>query len=104
MDALYPVPWVYYHILYPVPCTLYPTCSTLPVLYAQPQTTPHAALSSVLVRLLQYACAGDGPGQHPTQALLDVYSIRKEIGRLEVRCSRQGIRKICIMVLHLLNC
>lgn len=27
--------------------------------------------------------AGDGPGQHPSQALLDVYSIRKEIGRLE---------------------
>lgn len=27
--------------------------------------------------------AGDGPGQHPTQALLDVYTIRKEIGKLE---------------------
>ena len=27
--------------------------------------------------------AGDGPGQHPTQALLDVYTIRKEIGRLD---------------------
>ncbi|KAF8060330.1 PYRB2 [Scenedesmus sp. PABB004] len=26
--------------------------------------------------------AGDGPGQHPTQALLDLYSIQKEIGRL----------------------
>jgi hypothetical protein len=30
------------------------------------------------------AAAGDGPGQHPTQALLDVYSIKKEIGRLNV--------------------
>jgi hypothetical protein len=30
------------------------------------------------------AAAGDGPGQHPTQALLDVYSIKKEIGRLDV--------------------
>ncbi|KAK8967993.1 hypothetical protein KSP40_PGU010197 [Platanthera guangdongensis] len=27
--------------------------------------------------------AGDGPGQHPTQALLDVYTIRREIGSLD---------------------
>jgi aspartate carbamoyltransferase catalytic subunit len=27
--------------------------------------------------------AGDGPGHHPTQALLDVYTIKKELGRLE---------------------
>ncbi|KAH6557466.1 hypothetical protein KP509_1Z112800 [Ceratopteris richardii] len=27
--------------------------------------------------------AGDGPGQHPTQALLDVYTIMREIGRLD---------------------
>jgi aspartate carbamoyltransferase catalytic subunit len=27
--------------------------------------------------------AGDGPGQHPTQALLDMYTIRKELGRLD---------------------
>lgn len=27
--------------------------------------------------------AGDGAGQHPTQALLDLYTIRKEKGRLE---------------------
>eukprot|EP00262_Sarcandra_glabra_P001671 TRINITY_DN11793_c0_g1_i1.p1 TRINITY_DN11793_c0_g1~~TRINITY_DN11793_c0_g1_i1.p1 ORF type:complete len:412 (-),score=66.92 TRINITY_DN11793_c0_g1_i1:570-1805(-) len=27
--------------------------------------------------------AGDGPGQHPTQALLDVYTIGREIGRLD---------------------
>lgn len=27
--------------------------------------------------------AGDGPGQHPTQALLDMYTIEREIGRLE---------------------
>lgn len=27
--------------------------------------------------------AGDGAGQHPTQALLDVYTIQKELGRLE---------------------
>lgn len=27
--------------------------------------------------------AGDGPGQHPTQALLDLYTIRKECGTLD---------------------
>lgn len=27
--------------------------------------------------------AGDGPGQHPTQALLDLFTIRDEIGRLD---------------------
>ena len=27
--------------------------------------------------------AGDGPGQHPTQALLDVYTVQKEIGKLD---------------------
>jgi aspartate carbamoyltransferase catalytic subunit len=27
--------------------------------------------------------AGDGKGQHPTQALLDVYTIQREIGRLD---------------------
>jgi aspartate carbamoyltransferase catalytic subunit len=27
--------------------------------------------------------AGDGVGQHPTQALLDLYTIRKELGRIE---------------------
>ncbi|KAG8046843.1 hypothetical protein GUJ93_ZPchr0008g12540 [Zizania palustris] len=27
--------------------------------------------------------AGDGPGQHPTQALLDVYTIKREIGALD---------------------
>jgi aspartate carbamoyltransferase catalytic subunit len=26
--------------------------------------------------------AGDGPGQHPTQALLDLYTIERELGRL----------------------
>src|SRR5580698_11584808 len=27
--------------------------------------------------------AGDGAGEHPTQALIDVYTIRRELGRLE---------------------
>lgn len=27
--------------------------------------------------------AGDGPGEHPTQALLDIYTIKKELGKVE---------------------
>jgi len=27
--------------------------------------------------------AGDGPGEHPTQALLDLYTIKKELGRID---------------------
>ena len=27
--------------------------------------------------------AGDGPGHHPTQALLDLYTIKKELGRID---------------------
>ncbi len=27
--------------------------------------------------------AGDGPGEHPTQALLDLYTIQRELGRIE---------------------
>ncbi len=27
--------------------------------------------------------AGDGPGEHPTQALLDLYTIERELGRIE---------------------
>jgi aspartate carbamoyltransferase catalytic subunit len=27
--------------------------------------------------------AGDGPGEHPTQALLDLYTIQRELGRVE---------------------
>src|ERR1700738_2531064 len=37
-----------------------------------------AAVSSVPV-----INAGDGPGQHPTQALLDLYTIKKELGRVD---------------------
>jgi aspartate carbamoyltransferase catalytic subunit len=36
-----------------------------------------------LVSRIPVINAGDGKGQHPTQALLDVYTIYKELGRLE---------------------
>eukprot|EP00882_Tetradesmus_deserticola_P031110 GHRQ01035163.1.p1 GENE.GHRQ01035163.1~~GHRQ01035163.1.p1 ORF type:complete len:322 (+),score=75.64 GHRQ01035163.1:172-1137(+) len=42
-----------------------------------------SAKRAALVSSVPIINAGDGPGQHPTQALLDVYSIRKEIGRLD---------------------
>jgi aspartate carbamoyltransferase catalytic subunit len=45
-----------------------------------------AAVSSVPVMN-----AGDGPGQHPTQALLDLYTIRDEIGRIDgIRIAMAG--------------
>ncbi|MFV2041416.1 MAG: aspartate carbamoyltransferase [Candidatus Hydrothermarchaeales archaeon] len=34
--------------------------------------------------------AGDGPNQHPTQTLLDLYTIRKEFGRLDVKVTLMG--------------
>src|SRR4029077_9064235 len=35
--------------------------------------------------------AGDGPGQHPTQALLDLYTIRAELSRIDgVRVAMVG--------------
>ncbi|HDY73820.1 MAG TPA: aspartate carbamoyltransferase, partial [Euryarchaeota archaeon] len=34
--------------------------------------------------------AGDGPNQHPTQTLLDLYTIRKELGRLDVKVTLMG--------------
>ena len=35
--------------------------------------------------------AGDGPGQHPTQALLDLYTIKDELGRIDgVRVAMVG--------------
>lgn len=37
-----------------------------------------------IITPLSHTHTGDGPGQHPTQALLDLYSIKKEIGRLQV--------------------
>jgi aspartate carbamoyltransferase catalytic subunit len=37
-----------------------------------------AAVSSVPV-----INAGDGPGQHPTQALLDLYTVRDELGKID---------------------
>ncbi len=42
-----------------------------------------AAARAARVSPIPVINAGDGPGQHPTQALLDVYTIQKEIGRLD---------------------
>lgn len=42
-----------------------------------------AAERAAKVSVVPIINAGDGPGQHPTQALLDIYTIKKEIGKLD---------------------
>ncbi|EFJ11648.1 hypothetical protein SELMODRAFT_235243 [Selaginella moellendorffii] len=42
-----------------------------------------AAKQAAAVSSIPVINAGDGPGQHPTQALLDVYTIQRETGRLD---------------------
>jgi aspartate carbamoyltransferase catalytic subunit len=42
-----------------------------------------AAARAARVSSVPVINAGDGPGEHPTQALLDLYTISSELGRLE---------------------
>lgn len=42
-----------------------------------------AAARAAAVSPIPIINGGDGPGEHPTQALLDFYSIRHELGRLD---------------------
>jgi aspartate carbamoyltransferase catalytic subunit len=42
-----------------------------------------AAARAAAVSLVPVVNAGDGPGEHPTQALLDLYTIRSELGSVE---------------------
>jgi aspartate carbamoyltransferase catalytic subunit len=42
-----------------------------------------AARRAAAVSLVPVINAGDGPGQHPTQALLDLYTIKDEVGHLD---------------------
>ena len=47
---------------------------------------PHAGAPHFLARHLQRVCvvnAGDGIHAHPTQALLDLYTVREKLGRLQ---------------------
>lgn len=44
------------------------------------QGSAHRAAAVASVPILN---AGDGPGEHPTQALLDLYTIRHELGRID---------------------
>jgi aspartate carbamoyltransferase catalytic subunit len=44
------------------------------------QGSAHRAASVASVPILN---AGDGPGEHPSQALLDLYTIRHELGRID---------------------
>ncbi len=42
-----------------------------------------ASRRAAAVATVPVVSAGDGPGQHPTQALLDLYTIKKEIGKID---------------------
>jgi len=42
-----------------------------------------AALRAAAISRVPIVNAGDGTGQHPTQAFLDLYTIQKELGRLD---------------------
>src|SRR5207237_5413456 len=42
-----------------------------------------AASRAAAVSTVPIVNAGDGPGQHPTQALLDLYTIRAEISKID---------------------
>ncbi len=42
-----------------------------------------AAKRAAAISTVPVINAGDGPGQHPTQALLDLYTIRDELGRID---------------------
>ena len=42
-----------------------------------------AAARAAMVSDVPIVNAGDGPGEHPTQALLDLYTIHRELGRIE---------------------
>ncbi len=50
------------------------------VLRHHEQGAAHRAANVAPVPILN---AGDGPGEHPTQALLDLYTIRHELGRID---------------------
>lgn len=42
-----------------------------------------AAAAAAAVAAVPVINAGDGPGEHPTQALLDLYTIERELGRID---------------------
>eukprot|EP01023_Acetabularia_acetabulum_P013954 TRINITY_DN16824_c0_g1_i1.p1 TRINITY_DN16824_c0_g1~~TRINITY_DN16824_c0_g1_i1.p1 ORF type:complete len:337 (+),score=41.97 TRINITY_DN16824_c0_g1_i1:320-1330(+) len=46
-----------------------------------------SAKAAAEVAAVPIISAGDGPGEHPTQALLDLYTIRQEIGSLDEKFS-----------------
>ncbi|HYL70238.1 MAG TPA: aspartate carbamoyltransferase [Candidatus Dormibacteraeota bacterium] len=44
---------------------------------------PGAAARAAQVATVPVINAGDGPGEHPTQALLDLFTIERELGRID---------------------
>ena len=50
------------------------------VILRHPEVNAAARAASVLPAKFPLINAGDGAGEHPTQALLDVFAIREEMG------------------------
>jgi aspartate carbamoyltransferase catalytic subunit len=45
--------------------------------------------------------AGDGPNEHPTQALSDLYCIKKELGKLRgLTVTLLGDLRVCIFLIN----
>jgi len=74
--------------------TLIDTAATLNAMQPDVIIVRHSASGAVELLSQKVGCAvinaGDGTHEHPTQALLDMYSIREKLGRL------QGVR-VCIV-------
>ncbi len=67
--------------------TLYDTCKTLEAMHPDVVVMRHSASGAPAYVASKLRCgvinAGDGMHAHPTQALLDAFTIRKKLGRLE---------------------
>ena len=67
--------------------TLYDTCKTLEAMHPDLVVMRHSASGAARYVASKLRCgvinAGDGMHAHPTQALLDAFTIRKKLGRLE---------------------
>lgn len=71
-----------------------------------------AAARAVAVAAVPILNAGDGPGEHPTQALLDLYTIHHEIGRIDdLRIAMVGdlkygrtVRSLSLLLRQTNNC
>lgn len=65
-----------------------------------------AAIRAAKVDAIPIINAGDGAGQHPTQALLDIYTIKKELGNIDGKklalvgdlSNGRTVRSLCYLI------